>query len=107
MAPPLARNGSSPVQLVNTLNPGEYVCVVYVAGQIAKQSSPVPRVAQLLTVVSSMPTSILIPSAIVSRMRQLVMVRPSELMIHIPTLVCSIQRSEIDEPVPKDPPMPS
>ena len=80
---------------------------MYVAGQMAKQSSPVPRAVQFVTVVLRMPTQTLMPSAMVLRNRQLSTTNPCELTIQAPALVCSTQTREMVDPVPYLPPRPS
>src|ERR1700679_132222 len=103
MAAPFARYGSCAVQWLTRFCPGENRCVVYMVGQNAKQSSPVPRAVQFSIVSFAIPTQKLIPSASVLRIRHPVILRLLEFSIHIPTFVCSIQIFEIVEFIPKDP----
>src|ERR1043165_2878019 len=50
IAEPFARNGNWAVQCRMAFSPGEKVCGACVAGQMAKQSSPLPRAVQFCTV---------------------------------------------------------
>src|ERR1035441_4331978 len=100
MAAPFARKGSWPVQWLMTLRPGAYFCDAWVAGQKAKQSSPVPRVVQFRIVELRMPTQKFTPSAMVSRKRQPSTTRLLQLSTHMPVFVCSTQTREMVEFVP-------
>src|SRR6266511_858555 len=101
MAMLLASIGSTTVLNENVLSWSEHN-----ADHKARPSSPVLRTKLCVTVVWLTPLCRFRPSAVMSRMRQLVTVSPSNgPSSHSPTLVCCIQMLDTTEPPPRAPPI--